>query len=440
MSPGRGTLEDLVRAAMVKPAMGDSAINPIAFAIPIFLAFVALEAIVARRRAPGVYHLGTALSDMSCGVVMQALDVFFNVAALAAYAYLFEHWRLVDFDANRPWVWILAILGVDVMFYWWHRASHVVNVLWAVHGVHHQSEDYNLAVALRQPAFEPITWFFFYAPLALLGVPPLLYILAYAINRFYQFFIHTQLVDKLGPTAELLLNTPSHHRVHHGIEDEYLDKNYGAVLIIWDRLFGTFEPEVKPPTYGTTIPIRDYGPIWGNLQHFAVIGRLMAHANSIGEAAWAIVAHPAWLPRGMAEPAKPNRRAYHKYRPLVDDGARRYAAAHFVLFALLFFVFVLLEPLLSWRLQLVGVVTAIVSVAAFMSVLSGRRFVRSVEPGRIVLASIALLLLSQPAVGIWMALALALSYALFGGATWSLWLANRPDNTVHVEIDDIDMA
>lgn len=308
----------------------DGEYNWAALAVPIFLGATLVEAWIAHRRNQDLYAFGTALSDLACGTVFQAGELVLKLGFVAAYVWLFEHARFVAWDERSPWPWVLGIVGVDLLFYWWHRVSHVVNVLWAVHGVHHQSEDYNLAVALRQPLFEPVTWFVFYAPLALLGVSPIVYVAAYGINRFYQFWIHTQVVDKGPGWVEWLLNTPSHHRVHHGVNPQYLDKNYGAVLIVWDRLFGTFEPEVETPVYGTTVPLRSYSPLWANFVHIHRIITLGRLASSTRERLWAWVAHPAWLPRGATEPEpKVDRDTYNKYRPAVPPRLRTYLLGHF---------------------------------------------------------------------------------------------------------------
>src|SRR5690606_31238042 len=151
----------------------------------------------------------------------------------------------------------------DFAYYWWHRASHRISFLWAAHVVHHQSEDYNLAVALRQAWFTSLSSWVLNLPLAFLGVPPLVYGVCAALNTLYQFWIHTRLVGKLGP-LEWVLNTPSHHRVHHGIDAPYLDTNYGGVFIVFDRLFGTFVEETHEPRYGTLDPIRSFDPVWAN--------------------------------------------------------------------------------------------------------------------------------------------------------------------------------
>jgi sterol desaturase/sphingolipid hydroxylase (fatty acid hydroxylase superfamily) len=353
-------------------------INPVAFAIPIFLIAILVEAWISRRQrdradeGEAYYFFGTALSDVTVGTVFQGVEVLFNILTFGAYVWLFDNFNLVDWG-DASWAkWAVALLGVDLMFYWWHRASHVVNFLWAVHGVHHQSEDFNLAVALRQPLFEPITWFFFYAPLALLGIDPMTYLGAYAINRFYQFWIHTELVDKLGP-LEWVLNTPSHHRVHHGVQEQYLDKNYGAILIIWDRLFASFEPEEERVIYGTTVPLRSYNPVWANFAIFARIGRLMRVASSPLQWAWAPFAHPAWLP-GSDDPDAhlPKRQQSAKYRPKASPAAIAYVAAHFLALGGFMFIFLLRESQWSFPQLCLGASVIVSASMAFTGILEAR--------------------------------------------------------------------
>lgn len=359
--------------------------NWAALALPIFLLATLAEAWLARRR--DFYAFGTSLSDLACGSINQAGELLFNLVLVAAYVWLFENARLVTWDESSPWPWLVGIVGVDVLFYWWHRVSHVVNVLWAVHGVHHQSEDYNLAVALRQPLFEPLTWFVFYAPLALLGISPLIYLAAYGINRFYQFWIHTQVVNKGPAWVEWLLNTPSHHRVHHGTNPQYLDKNYGAVLILWDRLFGTFEPEVETPIYGTTVPLRSYSPVWANFVHLARIVSLAGRANSTRERLWAWVAHPAWLPSGVTErDVKVDRERYEKYRPSVAPRLRAYLLVQFALAGTALGVALFFEHGLS-VVQLAAVAAVLMaSFVAIVGLSEGRRWAWKLESARLLAA------------------------------------------------------
>lgn len=298
-------------------------LNVVGLAVPVFALAILAEWALQRRRRPDAYHLGTAISDIGCGASYQVLELFLRVFTIAAYEWIFAHWRLVEWGEGSAWPWVIGLVGVDLGYYVWHRISHVVNAMWAVHAVHHQSEDYNFAVALRQPLLEPLSWAPFFTVLALLGVPAEVYLASFAFNLLYQFWLHTELVQHLPRPLEWILNTPSHHRVHHGIEPEYLDKNYGGVLIVWDRLFGTFEPERRTPTYGTTIPLRSYDPLYGNAAHWIRIWRLSRAARSTPERLWAWVAHPAWLPHGVTLDEDKLRRG--KYRPSVSAPTRRYA-------------------------------------------------------------------------------------------------------------------
>ena len=232
--------------------------NLIAWSIPVFFVAIALEFVLARRRRREVYRLAAAISDVSCGVTQQLFNLLSAAAIFVMYLVVYEH-RVVELDAKAATTWLLGMVGVDFLYYWWHRASHECNLLWAAHVVHHQSEEYNLAVALRQALFTGFTGTVFALPLALLGLPPAVYLVCRALNTLYQFWIHTELIGALGP-AEAVLNTPSHHRVHHGSNQRYLDRNHGGILITWDRLFGTFQPELAedPVVYGLTRNIHTY--------------------------------------------------------------------------------------------------------------------------------------------------------------------------------------
>lgn len=362
----------------------DDGYNWAALAVPVFLVATLLEARFGKYRGEGVYAFGTAICDLACGSVFQAFELVFKIATFGAYIWIYENARIIDF-ADGSWVpWALGMLGVDFLFYWWHRISHVVNILWAVHGVHHQSEDYNLAVALRQPIFEPLTWFLFYGVLAWLGVSPVIYVLSYAVNRFYQFWIHTEVVDRGPAPVEWLLNTPSHHRVHHGVEDKYLDRNYGAVLIIWDRLFGSFQPEEERPTYGTTVPLRSYNPLWANFSHIDRIRKLSALAKRPIEKLWAWFAHPAWLPEGATDyEHKPDRTVYEKYRPDAGPRLRAYVVFHFALTGIAMSVVVFFEHQLGLTQLAVAGAALVASFTSFGALIEAKPWAQTFEFARV---------------------------------------------------------
>jgi sterol desaturase/sphingolipid hydroxylase (fatty acid hydroxylase superfamily) len=366
--------------------MGDAP-NHAAFALPIFTAAVIAEILVARRRGRvrELYSVGTAVSDVGCGAVFQAAEVLLTLLTFALYSLLWEHARLVTWPEGSPWPWVIGLLGVDFLYYWWHRTSHVVNVMWAVHGVHHQSEDYNLAVALRQPLLEPITWFLFASALALAGVPLLVMVVSFGLNLFYQFWIHTELVGKLPWPIEAVLNTPSHHRVHHGVDPEYLDRNYGGVLVIWDRLFGTFQVEKQRPTYGTTIPLRSYNPLWSNWQHLHRCWRLCRAAPRLRDKLWVLLAHPAWLPQGVTEPdAKPDRAHYGKYRPALGRRVSWYVLLNLGLVASVAGPFVFVGHALPVPQIVAGVVVLVLSHVALNGIVEGKAWASSLDWARIV--------------------------------------------------------
>src|SRR3979411_3328605 len=238
--------------------------NYIALPLPFFFLLIGVELWVARKRRAAVYRLNDALVDLSCGITQQICVVFFAAALLGAYVFVYERFRLVSFPGGSPWPWVIAVLAVDFIYYWWHRLSHEVNLLWAAHVVHHQSEDFNFAVALRQSLTTSWTSFPFYIPPALRGVGLVPFATATALSLLYQFWIHTELVPRL-PRFELLFNSPSAHRVHPGVHAAHLDKTYGRPLLIWDRLFGTFEPETEAVVYGVTKPLKSFNALWAQL-------------------------------------------------------------------------------------------------------------------------------------------------------------------------------
>lgn len=403
----------------------EQALNIIAFAIPVFLASIVLEAVIAKRKGKRDYYFfGTALSDIATGTVFQALEVFFKFIPLLIYAWVYEHWALIDWGDN-PWViWGIGLLTVDFMYYWWHRASHVVNVFWAVHAVHHQSEDFNLAVALRQPAFEPISWFFFYIPLALIGVPVEVFLGAYALDLLYQFFIHTELVDKLPRPLEWLLNTPSHHRVHHGVQDQYLDKNYGGILVIWDRLFNTFEPEGERVVYGTTVPLASYNPLWCNLQYFEHMAALARKATRWRDKLWVWVAHPAWLPEGVEhDPNEKKRLKSDKYQPAIKRQLAWYLAGHYLLIGSLMVPYLMFEAQFSWGQLAAGAGVIVLSNVVFLGLVENKRWAQWLEVARGPALAGAVAYLGSNWFSGWLLAGMSAGTLVLMWASWNVWRA-----------------
>jgi hypothetical protein len=313
------------------------------------------------------------------------LSVFTKAATVGAYAWVWEHGRLATLDASSPWTWVLCFLGVDFFYYWFHRVSHVSNLPWGAHIVHHQSEEFNLSVALRQSAFQPLFSFVFYLPLALAGFPPLVFLACSSFDTLYQFWIHTRTIGKLGP-LEWVLNTPSHHRVHHGRDPIYIDKNYAGTLIVWDRLFGTFQEEIAEPDYGITKPLRSWNPLWANVHHWVDLVRASRRAPSWREVARLWRKGPAWKP-AWADSDDVDPAAAMTTAPRYDARPGRaltaYALANYlvVIAATVYLLFVQEE---LGRPARYGLALLIVwSVATIGAMFDGSRWLKAAEIGRL---------------------------------------------------------
>lgn len=242
----------------------------ILLAVPFFFVLIALELVADRVRGQRNYQLADAINSLSTGALSTSTGLLTKGVGLLTYAVAWEHLAWLHLPADAWWVWAFAFVLYDFCYYWLHRLGHERNVLWAAHSVHHQSEEYNLTTALRQTSSGFIFSWIFYLPLALLGVPPLVFITVASLNLLYQFWVHTRHVPKLG-WFEWFFITPSNHRVHHAQNPLYLDRNYGGVFIIWDRLFGTFQEEDdrEPVIFGVTTPLASWNPLWANVQFYA---------------------------------------------------------------------------------------------------------------------------------------------------------------------------
>lgn len=353
--------------------------NLIALAIPLFFLGMGIELVVSKVKKRPVYRAGDAMADMGCGIAQQLVSFFIATAVLThAYTWLSTH---ALFQLPTPWLpWVLAVLGVEFAYYWWHRLSHEVNLLWAAHVVHHQSEDYNLAVALRQSVTTWITTLPFYLPLALLGVPGLHFGVVLGLSTLYQFWIHTELIPPLGP-LEHVLNTPALHRVHHAINPRYLDKNHAATFSFLDRIFGTWEPEREPCVYGTTRPLASYNPLWAQFETYLELIRLARRAPTFGDAVRVFFASPAWHPEWMGEVT--TRDFAKKYDPQVAPGVIRYALTQWIILLGGVFVFLLLGGALSFSTQLAIAGVVFLSLASLPALAEGRPWARPLELARL---------------------------------------------------------
>ncbi|MDX2089959.1 MAG: sterol desaturase family protein [Kofleriaceae bacterium] len=277
--------------------------NLILYSIPAFVALLLIE-LAWSRRHPEVkgYETRDTAASLSLGLMNVGINAGTKLVSIPIYIWLYDR-RVVDIPAAiGGWSWLVLFFAEDCCYYWFHRLHHEVRLLWAAHVNHHSSQHYNLSTALRQPLLTPFTGPWFWMPLPLLGFPPYMILTMQAISLLYQFWLHTEAVDRLGP-LEWVLNTPSHHRVHHGKNVSYLDRNHGGVLIIWDRLFGTFAREGERVVYGLTKDIETFNPLRIGFHEVAAIARDVARAPTLGAKLGYIFAPPGWSHDGSTQTA-----------------------------------------------------------------------------------------------------------------------------------------
>jgi sterol desaturase/sphingolipid hydroxylase (fatty acid hydroxylase superfamily) len=391
-------------------------VNYIALAIPGFFALIALELFVTRQRGERYYRLNDSVNDLSTGVLQQMTTLLLAGLIVAGYLALHAHARLFDLPPGNALVWVGCFVGVDFLYYWFHRLSHEINFLWAAHVVHHQSEEYNLTVALRQSALQPFFSMVFYWPLAILGFPPVVFLACVSFNTLYQFWIHTRVIGRLGPLEHVLM-TPSHHRVHHGRNPIYIDRNHGGTFIVWDKLFGTFEPESEEVVYGITKPLASWNPIWANLHYWVEMAGSARATRRWKDKLLVFLEPPGWLPADLGgfQPAPPVAPGTPKYDPRVDRSTAAYATVQFVEVLGLALVFIAgadTLPGATLGTIALGVTWGMVTLGGLFD---GARWAGRAEWLRLIAMPIAAAALAPQPIGIVLGAALTLNWPL---AVW----------------------
>lgn len=243
-------------------------LSPTVIAIPFFALLIAVEAFLAVRKEE-TYDRKDTWTNIALGFGSVIFGAGFGLIQAFFYNYIYQNLAPFQMPMNTWWAWAILLFVDDFVYYWFHRFSHEIRFFWNFHVVHHSSNQYNLSVAVRQSWFSGTAHWIFYVSVAFLGFPLWSFVTMHGLNLIYQFWIHTKTIKKLPAFLEYFLNTPSHHRVHHGINDEYLDRNYAGIFIIWDKLFGTFVEETETPRYGIIKPIQSYNWLWINTHGWA---------------------------------------------------------------------------------------------------------------------------------------------------------------------------
>jgi len=323
----------------LRPEPGDNGaveLSPsqvIVFATPVFFLLIGIEYLWGVRQGRNTYRLNDAINSISLGMLSEISKVLTGALAVGVYAAAFSHvalWRSDGFWFSA-YGWIVALLFYDFCYYWLHRAGHEVAVFWAAHVVHHQSQDYNLSTALRQTSSGVLFGWLFYLPMALAGVPPLVFGVVALIDLLYQFWVHTEHVPKLG-WFDRVFCSPSNHRVHHAVNDCYLDRNYGGILVIWDRMFGSFTEEGEKCVYGTRAPLNSWDPLWSNAEVYWSLARDSWHARNWADKIRVWFKPPGWRPAEVAArfPKPPfDMQAVQRFHPPMSRGMLWFAAIQF---------------------------------------------------------------------------------------------------------------
>lgn len=286
--------------------------EPIYYAVPFFVILIALELYFNYKEHKGWYEAKDTAASISMG--LGSLLINFGVKAfyLLVYTYIYQNYRLFDLG-NAWWVWVLLFFADDFSFYWHHRLSHEIRILWAAHENHHSSMHYNLGTALRQSWTELLYKYMFWLWLPLVGFEPWMILAMMSVSLAYQFWVHTEAIRRLGP-LEWIFSTPSAHRVHHASNVIYLDRNHGGILIIWDRLFGTYQKELdeEPVVYGLTKNVESYNPLVIATHEYVNIANDVKHTKGFWNKAKRFFMPPGWSPDGSTLTAKQLRASIKK--------------------------------------------------------------------------------------------------------------------------------
>ena len=395
--------------------------NPILYAFPIFLLTMAGEAWLMRRRGLAGYDIPDALTSLHAGALSQVAGVIVRLLGFGIYAVIYKEFALVAWPADNPALWVLALLAYDHFYYWSHRLGHEVGLFWASHVIHHSSEHFNLSTALRQSSTGGIVPTLLSMPLAILGVPPLMFAIIALIDLLYQYWVHTELVGRLG-WAEKILVTPSNHRVHHGQNDYCIDKNYGGVFIIWDRIYGTYEDERadEKVIYGVRKPVASFNPLWINLHHFADLAGQMRRTPGWRQKIQVLLAPPGGWQHDVVQPFDPA--AFTPFDRHTPADVKRYAMVHYAALMLMLAHFLMVQTGLSVEMRLLYAGVILGSAVAVGGLLDGARWAFGLEAARLV-ATIGAIFICP----LWFTLAtpMAVRVLLVVGLAWSLVWALR---------------
>ena len=297
----------------------------ITLAIPVFFLLIIIEYFYGRYVGKNTYRLNDTVTSITVGMISRFPTMLNLGVQSVIFVYISSYLNMELLSMKNPFTWIIAFLLYDLSYYWMHRMHHEIKILWATHSVHHHGEDYNLATALRQTSTGWLWKWIFYMPMIILGVPGEVFITVAGVNLVYQFWVHTEHIGHLGFLEKIFI-TPMNHRIHHAKNKEYIDANYGGVFIIWDRMFGTYNPQ-RPdikPVYGTATPLNSWNPLWANFQVFSIMIKDTIKTKSWKDKIKVWFSKTYWRPEDCIEEKDPNE-FYKKFNPEITTDIKLFS-------------------------------------------------------------------------------------------------------------------
>ena len=297
----------------------------ITLAIPVFFLLIIIEYFYGRYVGKNTYRLNDTVTSITVGMISRFPTMLNLGVQSVIFVYISSYLNMELLSVKNPFTWIIAFLLYDLSYYWMHRMHHEIKILWATHSVHHHGEDYNLATALRQTSTGWLWKWIFYMPMIILGVPGEVFITVAGVNLVYQFWVHTEHIGHLGFLEKIFI-TPMNHRIHHAKNKEYIDANYGGVFIIWDRMFGTYNPQRSDikPVYGTATPLNSWNPIWANFQVFSIMIKDTIKTKSWKDKIKVWFSKTYWRPEDCIEEKNPNE-FYKKFNPEITTDIKLFS-------------------------------------------------------------------------------------------------------------------
>ena len=364
-------------------------------AIPFFLGLMLVEFFYQYKKNKHWFRLNDTITNLNIGIGSIIFGLLIRSAEFGAYAWVLKHFTLIHMKSNLL-TFFFVLLLYDFCFYWAHRFGHEMNFFWGAHVVHHQSEEYNLSVALRQSWIHNLLAFVFFLPIAFFGIDIAFLGIVISINTFYQFWIHTKAIKKLPNWFEFIFNSPSHHRVHHAVNPKYLDKNHAGMFIIWDRIFGTFKEEEEEPVYGVTTPFESWNPLWSNIDYYFSMFKISKKFNRFTDKIIYLFSKPGWLPKelgGFQPITSIQKNMEHKFdsKPLANLNFYVLFQFVFILFASIGFLYFYNQLLLPYKIW--GFIMILLSTVLCGAIMEQKKWVKIAEYIRIVAAVVGLNLL-----------------------------------------------